>query len=75
MEVTVDIIDSGALRLLRDMEFLRLIQIKIPVIKTQKETLKLSDKFAGALHLSDEQYENLQAKIKTGRDEWQRNIY
>ncbi|MDR0844466.1 MAG: hypothetical protein LBN71_04535 [Tannerella sp.] len=75
MEVTVDIIDNGALRLLHDMELLKLIRVKTPVIKEKKKTLKLSEKFAGALHLSDEQYENFQMTLKKGRDEWERSIY
>ncbi|GHT50525.1 hypothetical protein AGMMS49982_06010 [Bacteroidia bacterium] len=75
MELTIDVIDSGALRLLRDMEFLKLIRFQMPVVKEKKKTLKLSQKFAGALHLSDEQYENFQTALKTGRDEWERNIY
>ncbi|GHU21000.1 hypothetical protein FACS1894164_00160 [Spirochaetia bacterium] len=68
MEILVDIVDDNALCLLRDMEVLNLIQLKIPVIEKQKH--KLSDKFAGALHLSDEQYENFQAAIKMDRDNW-----
>jgi hypothetical protein len=36
---------------------------------------KLSEKFAGALHLSEEQYEEFQAILKNSRDEWKRNIY
>jgi hypothetical protein len=75
MEVMVDIIDNGALRLLHDMEFLKLIRVKTPVIKEKKKALKLSEKFAGALHLSDEQYENFQMTIKRDRDEWERSIY
>jgi hypothetical protein len=75
MEVTVEVIDKGALRLLRDMEFLKLIQVKTPVVKKKKKTLNLSAKFAGALHLTDEQYENFQTTLKEGRDEWERRIY
>ncbi|MDR0864440.1 MAG: hypothetical protein LBO74_05850 [Candidatus Symbiothrix sp.] len=75
MEITIDIIDNGALRFLRDMEFLKLIQVRKPVVKEKKKALKLSEKFAGALHLSDEQYADFQTYIKEGRDEWERNIY
>ncbi|GHT45246.1 hypothetical protein AGMMS49965_22030 [Bacteroidia bacterium] len=57
------------------MEFLKLIRFQMPVVKEKKQTLKLSQKFAGALRLSDEQYEDFQTALKTGRDEWERTIY
>jgi len=71
MEITIDVIDNGALRLLQDMEFLKLIRLRTPRVKEQK----LSQKFAGTLHLSDEQYENFQTALEKGRNEWERNIY
>jgi len=36
---------------------------------------KLSERFAGALHLTDEQYNNFQTEILEIRNEWERNIY
>jgi hypothetical protein len=75
MEVTIDIIDNGAMRLLHDMEFLKLIRVKTPVVKEKKKSLKLSEKFAGSLHLSNEQYEHFQNTIQESRDEWERSIY
>jgi hypothetical protein len=75
MEITVDVIDKGALRLLHDMEFLKLIRVKTPAVKGKKKEEKLSEKFAGALHLSDEQYEEFQMTLTQGRNEWERNIY
>jgi hypothetical protein len=75
MEITVDIIDTGALPLLRDMEFLKLIRVKTPIVKEKKKSLKLSERFAGALHLSDEQYEDFQMELNKNRNEWERNIY
>ena len=71
MEITIDIIDNGALRLLHDMELLKLIRLTPPRVKEQK----LSQKFAGALHLSDEQYEDFQTTLEKGRNEWERSIY
>jgi hypothetical protein len=37
MEITVDVIDKGALRLLHDMEFLKLIRVKTPIVKEKQE--------------------------------------
>lgn len=35
---------------------------------------KLSERFAGALNLTDEQYNNFQTHILETRNEWERNI-
>jgi hypothetical protein len=75
MEITVDIINNGALHLLRDMELLKLIKVKTPTIKENKKSQKLSERFAGTLHLSDEQYEDFQMTLRKDRNEWERNIY
>jgi rRNA processing protein Krr1/Pno1 len=75
MEITIDIIDKGALRLLHDMEFLKLIKLKTPVVKERQKEKKMSERFAGTLHLSDEQYEEFQMTLTQGRNEWERNIY
>jgi hypothetical protein len=42
-----------------------------PVVTTQK----LSERFAGSLHLTDEQYNNFQTQIAENRNEWERSIY
>jgi len=73
MEITVDVIDKGALRLLHDMEFLKLIRVKTPIVKENQKEKKLSEIFAGALHLSDEQYEEFQMTLTQGRNEWERS--
>jgi hypothetical protein len=75
MEITIDVIDKGALRLLRDMEFMKLIRLKTFSVKEQEKSQKLSQKFAGTLHLSDEQYEDFQTTLDKGRNEWERSIY
>jgi hypothetical protein len=67
--VTIDIINEGALRLLYDMEHLHLIRFRADDKAKQKSQQKLSERFAGSLHLSDEQYEEFQSAIKKGRDE------
>jgi hypothetical protein len=75
MEITIDVIDTGALRLLHDMKFLKLIKVKTPAVQEWQKGKKLSKQFAGTLHLSDEQYEEFQRTLTQGRDEWERNIY
>jgi len=36
---------------------------------------KLSERFAGALHLTDRQYDDMQLELDKSRAEWERNIY
>jgi len=36
---------------------------------------RLSERFAGALHLTDEQYNNFQTQLLENRNEWERSIY
>jgi hypothetical protein len=36
---------------------------------------KLSERFAGALHLTDKQYNNFQTQLLENRNEWERSIY
>ena len=36
---------------------------------------KLSERFAGSLHLTDRQYEDMQLELDKSRAEWERNIY
>jgi len=45
---------------------------KIPQSKKQQ---KLSERFAGALHLTDEQYNHFQTHLIENRNEWERNIF
>jgi hypothetical protein len=72
--MTVEVIDTGVLRLLRDMERMRLIRLA-PVRKEAPQfRQKLSQRFAGALHLNDEQYEAFQTALQKGRDEWEQPI-
>jgi hypothetical protein len=71
--LTIDLIDTGALNLLRDMERLNLIRVNPP--EKTAATPKLSERFAGALHLSDEKYAEFQNALRQGRTEWERDIY
>jgi hypothetical protein len=85
MTITVDVIDSSAFHFLRDMERSQLIRLREPYtdqIKTRYQQIqeanspqRLSERFAGALRLSDEQYQEFQETIKRGRSEWERDIY
>ena len=75
MIVTVEVINDGALSLLSGMEGLDLIRINTPARNTAVERGKLSEQFAGALHLSDAGYESYQNALREGRDEWTRDIY
>ena len=42
---------------------------------TKEKKQKLSDRFAGALHLTEEQYNNFQIGLLENRNEWERSIY
>ena len=69
--ITIKINNEKAIKLLEDLEALDLIQIIKKSVSKQK---KLSDKFAGSLHLSDEQYNEFQQYLDQSREEWERDI-
>jgi FtsZ-binding cell division protein ZapB len=73
--MSIDILNNDALRLLQDMEYLRLIRMRAETDESKTKRQSLSERYAGALHLSDEQYEEFQAALKKSRSEWERNIY
>jgi hypothetical protein len=82
MTLTIDLIDSGALNLLQDMERLNLIRVNSPEFSVQEASPPpyppedgLSTRFAGALHLSAEKYAAFQSALQNGRDEWERDTY
>jgi hypothetical protein len=75
MTVTIEVINNRAFNLLSDMENLDLIRVNIPTNTTSSSSEKLSDHLAGALKLSDTQYEYYQKTLQEGRNEWDRNIY
>jgi hypothetical protein len=75
MTLTIDVIDTGALSLLRDLERLNLIRLTAPEGQAVgKARQPLSSRFGGALHLSEQQYADFQAAIEQGRTEWTRDI-
>jgi hypothetical protein len=80
MTLTIDLINTGALSLLQDMERLNLIRVTPPentatALKGSLSERALSRRFAGALRLSPEKYTAFQNALQEGRDEWERDIY
>ena len=69
--ITIKINNDKALKLLEDLEALNLIQI---IKKSVSSNKRLSEKFAGSLHLSDEQYSEFQQYLDQSRNEWERDI-
>ena len=69
--VTIQLNDDKALKLLENLEALRLIQI---IREPASGQPGLSKKFAGALHLSDQQYNEFQQHLNQSRNEWERDI-
>jgi hypothetical protein len=80
MTLTIDLINSGAISLLRDMESLNLIRVNPPenTAAAPEGGLSgraLSRRFAGALRLSSEKYAAFQSALQEGRDEWDQGTY
>jgi hypothetical protein len=75
MTLTVDLIDSDALDLLRDMERRNLIRVNPPEKTASPRKGSLSERFAGALQLSTEKYAAFQAALREGRTQWERDVY
>jgi hypothetical protein len=75
MTVSIEIMHEGVINLLSEMERLKLIRINIPAENTAPPPVKLSERFAGSLKLSDAGYKAFQNSLTEGRNEWNRNIY
>ena len=75
MLVTIEVINDGALNILSDMERLALIRLNTSAKSDVVSVKKLSQQFAGALHLSDTAYEAYQNSLREGRNEWRKDIY
>ncbi|MDR1148685.1 MAG: hypothetical protein LBK66_08650 [Spirochaetaceae bacterium] len=71
MNVTIDLIDSGVLKLLGDMERLNLIRVNPHEKNTTTPKGRLSERFAGSLHLSAEKYAAIQNALGESRSEWE----
>jgi hypothetical protein len=74
MTLTIEVLNSNALNLLSGLEHLNLIRLNKPA-KTAISSEKLSSRFAGALKLTDAQYDMYQNTLQENRSEWERNIY
>jgi len=75
MTVTVEVINNRALNLLSDMEHLDLIRVNVPAKTASASSTKLYAHLAGALKLSDKQYEYYQKTLQEDRNEWDRDIF
>ena len=73
MTLTVEVINNKALNILTDMEHLDLIKVNVPA-RTASGS-KPYTHLAGALKLSDEQYEYYQKALQEGRNGWDRDIF
>lgn len=67
--VLIELLNEKALKLLKELEELRLIKV---IANKRKSTQSLSDRFAGKL--SDTAAESLHQHIKKSREEWERDI-
>ena len=75
MTLTIEVLNTNALNLLSDMENLDLIRLNTPVRTAATANEKLSSQFAGALKLTDAQYQTHQNTLQESRSEWERNIF
>jgi hypothetical protein len=69
--VLLQINNDKAYKLLEDLEALNIVKV---LKKSTSPKGKLSDKFAGSLNLSDEEYNNFQDSLTESRNEWERDI-
>jgi hypothetical protein len=69
--LTIKIKDSKALKLIRDLEDLDLIQVVIP--KNKKSAAKLSSILSGSISVEDA--DEMQKEVQNMRNEWERNIF
>ena len=74
MTVNIEVIQGGVMDILSGLERLNLIRVDIPVNQTVEKNEKLSELYAGALKLSDVNYEKYQNTLEEGRKEWNRVI-
>jgi hypothetical protein len=69
--VLLQINNNKAYKLIEDLEALNIIKV---LKKTTEPATKLSERFAGKLNLSEEEYNNFQDAITQGRNEWEKDI-
>ena len=69
--VLLQINSDKAYKLIEDPEALHIVKVLEKKPRTKE---KLSERFAGALHLSDEEYNRFQESVIQSRNEWERDI-
>jgi hypothetical protein len=69
--VLLQINNNKAYKLIEDLEALNIIKV---LKKSTEPATKLSERFAGKLNLSEEEYNNFQDAIAQGRNEWEKDI-
>lgn len=69
--VLLEITNKKAYKLIQDLEALDIVKI---LEKNTKPKESLSEKFAGSLHLTDQQYQEFQQHVANSRNEWERDI-
>lgn len=69
--VLLQINNSKAYKLIEDLEALHIVKV---LEKSSKLKQKLSERFAGSLNLSEDEYNNFQNSIEQSRNEWERDI-
>lgn len=69
--ILLQINDDKAYKLIEGLEALNVVTVIKKDIQPKK---KLSEKYAGALHLTDEEYTNFQNYLTQSRNEWERNV-
>ncbi|TZF86191.1 hypothetical protein FW774_03835 (plasmid) [Pedobacter sp. BS3] len=70
--ILLQINNDKAYQLLKDLEDLKII--KVLKQSTDIEQVPLSEKFAGSLKLSEDEYKEFQEYLTEVRNEWDRNI-
>jgi len=69
--VLLQINNNKAYKLIEDLEALDIVKV---LKKSTQAKGKLSERFAGSLNLSDEEYNKFQESLTESRNEWQRDI-
>ena len=70
--ILLQVNDEKAYKLIEDLEALDII--KVLERSAKKSTEKLSLKFAGALKLTDKEYEDFQDDVTKSREQWNRDF-
>jgi len=69
--VLLQINNEKAYQLLKSLEDLKIVKM---FKKSKSEEVDLSEKFAGALKLSEKEYNKFQESLTEFRNEWSKNI-